>query len=469
MRTLLKTVLLWGSFAALALAQQPLAPPSYFRDAPQGTPLGGAAPEVVIQPVQATEEITEPPAQPPPTPLQQAPPTQPTPLPNRQPGLFTLPVTSPPPTEPPTAPLSTPPLWAPAPAPPSASPEPPPQLAQAPRPAPIPQPSAAPPTSAAQNSAADDLLPPTVVEQFRVVWSHVSAVWNFVIVCGADGKPLVTVGTLIGGIVLMGVGYVVAGMISRWIGSRLLGRLGLHQSARAPLQSISYYVLLITFGMLTLNILNVPITVFSFLGGALAIGAGFGSQNIVNNFISGLILLAERPIRVGDIVEIDGRSGRVTEIGARSTRLVTMQNIEVVVPNSKILENQFTNWTLGDDRVCTGIKIGVAYGSPTRKVAALLEQAAAEHPSVLKSPEIEVLFEDFGADALIFEVRFWLQMLKNSRIELESDIRFRIDELFSQAGIVIAYPQRDVHLNVMRPLEVRLAADSPRDLRRAAA
>lgn len=469
MRTTLSTVLLWAAFAALAVAQQPLAPASYFRDAPRGTPLGGAAPEVVIQPVQATEEIAEPPAQPPPT-QQQAPPPQPTP-PASQPGLFTLPITTPPPPEPPTAPASTPPLWAPPP--PASTPpsplEPPLQLAQAPQPASAPPPAAAPPTPAAHNSATGDLLPPTVVEQFRVVWSHVSAVWNFVIVCGADGKPLVTVGTLIGGIVLMGVGYVVAGMISRWIGSRLLGRLGLHQSARAPLQSISYYVLLITFGMLTLNILNVPITVFSFLGGALAIGAGFGSQNIVNNFISGLILLAERPIRVGDVVEIDGRSGRVTEIGARSTRLVTLQNIEVVVPNSKILENQFTNWTLGDDRVCTGIKIGVAYGSPTRKVAALLEQAAAEHPAVLKSPEIEVLFEDFGADALIFEVRFWLQLLKNSRIELESDIRFRIDELFSQAGIVIAYPQRDVHLNVLRPLEVRLAADSPRDLRRAAA
>jgi len=305
--------------------------------------------------------------------------------------------------------------------------------------------------------------------QAEEVWDHVASVWNFVIVKGADGKALVTVGTLVGGLVLMGFGYIAAGMISRWIGAKLLSRFGLNQTARAPLQSISYYVLLITFGMLTLNILNVPITVFSFAGGALAVGVGFGSQNIVNNFISGLILIAERPIRVGDVIEIDGRIGRVTEIGARSTRLATGTNFEVIVPNSKFLENQVVNWTLSDDRICTDIKVGVAYGSPLREVERLLFQAANEHPGVLKDCETSVVFEDFAADSLVFCLRVWLKLLSSSKREVESDIRFRIDELFSQAGIVIAYPQRDVHLNVMRPLEVRLAADASREFRRVAA
>jgi small-conductance mechanosensitive channel len=324
--------------------------------------------------------------------------------------------------------------------------------------------------AAAEESERTKQIRAQFLDNAEDVFNHASRVWNFVLVRSADGKtPLVTVGTLFGGLLLMGLGYVAAGMISRWIGAKLLSRFGLNQTARAPLQSISYYVLLVTFGMLTLNILNVPITVFSFAGGALAVGVGFGSQNIVNNFISGLILIAERPIRVGDVIEIDGRIGRVTEIGARSTKLATGTNFEVIVPNSKFLESQVVNWTLTDDRICTDIKVGVAYGSPLREVERILLQVANEHPGVLKDCETSVVFEDFAADSLVFSLRVWLKLLSSSKREVESDIRFRIDELFNEAGIVIAYPQRDVHLNVMRPLEVRLAPDATRDLRRVAA
>jgi small-conductance mechanosensitive channel len=325
-----------------------------------------------------------------------------------------------------------------------------------------------PPTPAAESDRTT-VLREKFLGQAGEAWDHVASVWNFVIIRGAEGKALVSVGTLVGGLFLMGFGYIAAGMISRWIGKRLLSRLGLNQTASAPLQKISYYVLLATFGMLTLNILNVPITAFSFAGGALAVGVGFGSQNIVNNFISGLILIAERPIRVGDVIEIDGRIGRVTEIGARSTRIATGTNFEVIVPNSKFLENQVVNWTLTDDRICTDIKVGVAYGSPLREVERLLMQSATEHPQVLKDCETSVIFEDFAADSLVFSLRVWLQLTTTSKREVESDIRFRIDELFNQAGIVIAYPQRDVHLNMMRPLEVRLAPDASRELRRVAA
>jgi len=287
-----------------------------------------------------------------------------------------------------------------------------------------------------------------------------SQIWGFVILNGSDGKPLVTVGTLISGLVLMGVGYLAAKWISRWVGRRVLARVGLDQHAAAPVQSITFYVLVVTFTMLTLNILNVPITVFSFLGGALAIGAGFGSQNIVNNFISGLILLAERPIRVGDVIQIDNQTGRVTEIGARSTKLSTSNNYEVVVPNSKLLEGTVVNWTLTDDQICTSVKVGVAYGAPTREVGRLLQQIALEHPLVLKTPEPEVVFADFGDNSLNFELRFWVSLRKAARREVESDLRYSIDERFTQRGIVIAYPQRDVHLNVIRPVEVRLADDT---------
>src|SRR5205823_13283778 len=174
-------------------------------------------------------------------------------------------------------------------------------------------------------------------------------IWNTALIVGPDKtKPVVTVGTLAGGIVLLGLGYIAAGMISRWVARKLLTRFGLTKSGVAPLQSLTFYLLLAMFTMVSLNVLHVPITVFSFLGGALAIGAGFGSQNIVNNFISGLILLVERPIRVGDVIELDGMTGTVAQIGARSTKIATGVNHEIVVPNSKLLETSVVNWTLSD-------------------------------------------------------------------------------------------------------------------------
>jgi len=293
---------------------------------------------------------------------------------------------------------------------------------------------------------------PELVEAAQIV----GRVWDIVLVKGSDKKPLVTVGTLCAGIVLLGLGYIAAGMISRWMATKLLTRFGLSKSGVAPLQSITFYALLATFTMLSLNVLNVPLTVFSFLGGALAIGAGFGSQNIVNNFISGLILLAERPIRVGDVIQLDQWTGTVTQIGARSTKIANGSNHEIIVPNSKLLETSVVNWTLSDDTVGCTVTIGAAYGSPTREVQRLLLLAAQQHQHVLKEPQPQVVFADFGADSLTFELKFWLNLRQSSKGEVESDLRFSIDELFADRGLVIAYPQRDVHLNVMRPVEIRL-------------
>src|SRR5262245_2205067 len=280
--------------------------------------------------------------------------------------------------------------------------------------------------------------------------------WSMVLI-GDKTKPVVTVGTVAGGIVLLGLAYLAASMISRWLAGKLLSRFGLSKSGVAPLQSLTFYMLLALFTMVSLNVLHVPLTVFSFLGGALAIGAGFGSQNIVNNFISGLILLVERPIRVGDVIELDGMTGTVAQIGARSTKIATGVNHEIIVPNSKLLETSVVNWTLSDDIVACNVDVGVAYGSPTREVERLLKQAANQHPCVLKEPAADVILADFGADSLLFKLRVWVNLRQTRRVQVESDLRFAIDELFSGRGVVMAYPQRDVHLNVLRPVEVRLA------------
>jgi potassium-dependent mechanosensitive channel len=210
----------------------------------------------------------------------------------------------------------------------------------------------------------------------------------------------------------------------------------------------------VLFAMYTVNI---PLTVFTLFGGALAIGVGFGAQNLINNFISGLIMLLERPIKVGDIVDVDGVRGRVSTIGARCSHVRRFDGIEMLVPNSAFLEKNVTNWTLSDRLIRFSVTVGVAYGSPVRDVSKLMMMVLEEHGKILKYPEPLVLFEDFGESALVFTSYYWIELAgeTDSRI-VASDIRFRIDRLFREAGISIAFPQRDIHLDGIGPVDVRI-------------
>jgi small-conductance mechanosensitive channel len=197
--------------------------------------------------------------------------------------------------------------------------------------------------------------------------------------------------------------------------------------------------------------------VFTLAGGALAIGIGFGSQNILNNFISGLILLAERPIKVGDLIEVEGTFGQVERIGARSTSVKTFDNFHIIVPNSSFLESKVVNWTHTDKLVRISLVVGVAYGSPVRRVEEVLLEVVGEHERTVVPPDPVVLFEDFGDSALVFRALFWIVMNRPmDQRKVLSDLRYRVDDRFREEGITIAFPQRDVHLDTTRPLEVRV-------------
>jgi small-conductance mechanosensitive channel len=203
-----------------------------------------------------------------------------------------------------------------------------------------------------------------------------------------------------------------------------------------------------------LGMLGVPLGAFAFISGAIAIGIGFGAQNIINNFISGWILMGERPIRIGDLLELNGMLGRVEAINTRSTRIKRVDGVRIVIPNSHLLENIVVNWNLGDEDIRIFVSVGVAYGSPVRQVATLIEKAVLEQDDVLKDPEPRILFQDFGDSALIFEAYFWTQLKPGGDLRrLRSEIRFRIDELFRENDITIAFPQRDVHLDGTLKLE----------------
>jgi small-conductance mechanosensitive channel len=208
------------------------------------------------------------------------------------------------------------------------------------------------------------------------------------------------------------------------------------------------------FSLVTVNI---PLAVFAFLGGALAIGLGFGAQHLINNFISGMILLFDRSVRVGDIVEVDDQSGQVTNIGMRNSRIRRFDGIDMLVPNSHFLQQKVTNWTLSDLKMRYSVSVGVAYGSPTRETERMLMKAIETHPMVLKDPPPTILFEKFGDSALVFTGYFWMELISNrdNRIAA-SEIRHAINELLQKAGIVIALPQRDVHMDSSKPLEVKV-------------
>jgi small-conductance mechanosensitive channel len=169
-----------------------------------------------------------------------------------------------------------------------------------------------------------------------------------------------------------------------------------------------------------------------------------------------VILLVESPIRVGDLIETGTIMGKVHNIGTRSTRIRTGANLEIIVPNSSLLENNVTNWTLADSTIRSSIRVGVSYGSPTREVARWLKHAADEHGQILKKPEPFVWFANFGENSLDFELYFWVDIHLADRKRVESDLRFMIDQLLADAGITMALPQRDVHLDVSKPLAVSL-------------
>jgi small-conductance mechanosensitive channel len=233
------------------------------------------------------------------------------------------------------------------------------------------------------------------------------------------------------------------------------------ETTAAAVEKVINYFTVFLIVLFALRVVNIPLTLFTFLGGAVAIGVGFGAQNLINNFISGFIIMAEQPIKIGDLIEIEGNFAMVEEIGARCTRIRTGGNVQILVPNSSFLEKNIINWTHSDKEVRAQITIGVVYGSPVREAERLLLQVADEHKRVRKVPKPFVLFADFGDSSLIFDLYFWISMdrIMDRRI-IESDIRFRIDELFREAGIVIAFPQRDIHLDTNKPLEFRLLKDS---------
>ena len=199
------------------------------------------------------------------------------------------------------------------------------------------------------------------------------------------------------------------------------------------------------FGLYTLSALGFSLTSIAVVAGGLSVGIGFGLQNIINNFVSGLLVIFGQTLREGDVIDVGGVNGIVRRINIRSTQVETFDNAVIFVPNAEFLSGKLTNWTRNGRMVRQEVAVGVAYGSDIQLVEKLLKQVAKEHQKVLTYPEPVVLFNDFAASSLDFRLRFWVgDILHGSGIA--SDIRKVIDAKFTEANIEISFPQMDVHL-----------------------
>jgi len=237
-----------------------------------------------------------------------------------------------------------------------------------------------------------------------------------------------------------------ANLVRKILRDRILVRTNLDEGLQYALSVSANYVILFVGAMVGLQSLGLDLSSVAFLGGAVGLGIGVGLQAVVNNFVSGLILLAERPIKVGDRVEIENLAGDVVQIAARSTWVKTNDNVVIIVPNSEFTSQRVTNWTANDRCVRIAVDVGTSYSSDPEHVRQLLLRVAAKHPDVLAAPPPDVVFKDFGDSSLDFELRVWTMKQVRTPHILRSDLYFAIFKIFKEEGVEIPFPQRDLHV-----------------------
>jgi small-conductance mechanosensitive channel len=241
----------------------------------------------------------------------------------------------------------------------------------------------------------------------------------------------------------------------RFLRDNVLSRTSMDAGQRYALARIAGYVVFVLGLTIGLQSAGVNLSSLVVVGGALGIGVGFGLQNIASNFISGLVLLVERPVKLGDRVEVGDTYGDVVRIAGRSTWVRTNDNVVIIIPNSEFINSRVTNWTANDRQVRFSLPVGVSYGSNPDQVRQILLDVARRHPDVMADPGPEVLFIGFGDSSLDFSLRVWTTNQVQTPRRLKSDLYFAIFQAFREHGVEIPFPQRDLHLkSVAAPLSL---------------
>ncbi|MEE4114301.1 MAG: mechanosensitive ion channel domain-containing protein, partial [Desulfobacteraceae bacterium] len=269
------------------------------------------------------------------------------------------------------------------------------------------------------------------------------------------GEQRITLGLVVMAALILYGAFAISWGFQALLMENVLKRRQMDTGARISIVRLVHYALVLVGFFIALSALGFELKNVTIIGGALGVGIGFGMQAIVNNFVSGLILLFERPIKVGDVIQLsDGQRGRVIKLGLRATIIETFDRAEIVVPNGDLIASQVTNWTLGNRSMRLIIPVGVAYGSDVETVMRVLMTVATESSQVLKTPQPMVLFLNFGDSSLDFQLRVWIADFNDRRI-IQSALIREIDRRFRIEGVEIPFPQRDLHL---RSLDDRAAA-----------
>ncbi|MBD0305414.1 MAG: mechanosensitive ion channel [Nitrospiraceae bacterium] len=282
----------------------------------------------------------------------------------------------------------------------------------------------------------------------KQAWDISKAMWNFEVFAAEDtievdgkkitGRRSVTVGKIISALGILIVGYWICLYLARFIGRLAATRMGMAPEVANLVRQWTQASLISLLVLVSLISVKIPLTIFAFLGGAFAIGVGFGAQTLLKNLISGILILIERPLRVGDLIEVDNIRGRVTTIGLRSSTVRDAKGIETLIPNSNFLERHLTNWTYSSQISRFSLRLGVSYDSSTHQVVELLADIAKQHPQVLKLPQPQVLLDEFGNNAFIFTLNYWLEIrLDVDPGEVASELRFMIEKSFMEAGLKV--------------------------------
>ncbi len=293
-----------------------------------------------------------------------------------------------------------------------------------------------------------------MIEGLQATLSPFLELWNHKLITIAGIK--LTLGSTILALLILVFATRLSRLFVRIINQRLIEQFVDDKGARNTYQTFAFYGALAGIVTLALTVAGIPLTVFTVVGGALAIGVGFGSQNIVNNFISGVILLVEQPIKVGDIVEVEGMAGVIQSIGTRSTKIKNADDKIFIIPNSFFLEKAVLNATYEASIVRSIVSFGVAYGSDVRKVENTCMDILLNTEGIRQDPMPVVLFDNFNESTLDFQLIFWADMLTENLGVMKSEIRFRLNDKFNELGIEMAFPQRDVNLKITRPLDVKV-------------
>ena len=296
--------------------------------------------------------------------------------------------------------------------------------------------------------------------------TFLSRLWQFELVAVEDtitvegqritGRRAVTVSKVVMALLILVAGFWVSTRLARVLERLMVKRFKVERNQATLIARWARVALVCGLVLFSLISVRIPLTVFAFLGGTLVIGLGFGATTLLKNFISGVIILFERPFRVGDMLEIENRKGLVTSIGIRSSVLQLSDGTEMLFPNSTLIESKLTNWTYSNQKVRFSIMIGVAYGTDTRQVGRLLTEEALRHGLVQREPAPLALFQEFGDNALTFELRYWVDVQQHSPSQIASDLRHMIAGSVAEHGIAIAFPQRDVHLDTTSQLRVQI-------------